>query len=160
MGELRNYLLATAGLLILGGAVQFVRPLQAAPLADVNVIITAANPVPGVAENGDAPESMVITLVKDLDTRGIDLDPVDVSGFRFVWFHGKTDGGEGGGRSFAFRFSTQPGEVGCTITPKKGVNCDGYKPFPPFKWIRVAGPFLHVRVNAGAKTTLQVFLRR
>jgi len=79
-------------------------------------------------------------------------------------------GGEGGGRSFAFRFSTQAGAVnfaapgtqsgGCTITPKKGVICDGIKPFPPFKWIRVAGPFLHMRVNAGAKTTLQVFLRR
>ena len=29
MGKIMNYLLATAGLVILGGAVQFVRPLQA-----------------------------------------------------------------------------------------------------------------------------------
>jgi len=53
MDKLKNYLLATAGLLILAGAVQFVRPLQAEPLAkDVNVVNTAANPVPVVVQKG------------------------------------------------------------------------------------------------------------
>ena len=41
MSRFKNYLLATAGLMILGGAVQFVIPLQAAsPAKDVNVVNT------------------------------------------------------------------------------------------------------------------------
>ena len=41
MGKLRHYLLATAGLVIIGSAVHFVRPLQADPLAkDVNITNT------------------------------------------------------------------------------------------------------------------------
>ena len=50
MSKLKTYLLATAGLVILGGVVQFVRPLQADPLEkDVNV---ANTPLPVVVENG------------------------------------------------------------------------------------------------------------
>jgi len=87
MGRLKNYLLATAGLVILDGAVQFVRPLQADPTArDVNIVNT---PVPVVVENGDADETMVITIAQDLTIGGpIDFDAVDMSGFRFVSFHG------------------------------------------------------------------------
>ncbi len=41
MGKLKYYLLATAGLVIIGSAVHFVRPLQADPLAkDVNITNT------------------------------------------------------------------------------------------------------------------------
>ena len=54
MGKVKNYLLATTGLVILGGAVHFVMPLQAAPPAkDVNVVNMAANPVPVVVQNGN-----------------------------------------------------------------------------------------------------------
>ena len=51
MSKLKNYVLATAGLVILGGAVHFVLPLQAAPpTKDVNVVNT---PLLVVVENGD-----------------------------------------------------------------------------------------------------------
>jgi len=77
MGKLKNYVLATAGLLILGGTVHFVSPLQADPPArDVNIVNT---PVPVVVENGD--ETMVITIAEDFDSGSIELDAVDVGGF-------------------------------------------------------------------------------
>ena len=101
MGMIKNYLLATAGLVILGGAVYFVMPLQAAPPAkEVSVV-----------EYGD----MIITLV-DGQNAAIELDAVDVSGFRYVSFHGKADAVT----NFGFRFSTQAGKLTDDI-PKTGL---------------------------------------
>ena len=86
MGKLKNYLLATAGLVILGGAFHFVMPLQAVP-----------PPFP--------PETMVITLAEDLTTAAItEFDAVDVSGFRFVSFLAK---GNFVGEQLQFRFLSE-----------------------------------------------------
>jgi len=152
MGKVKNYLLATAGLVILGGIVQFVMPLQAAtPAKDVNVINT---PLQVVVENGD--ETMVITLAEDQNST-IEFDAVDTSGFRFVSFLGRTDVNT----NFSFLFSTQAGKFSdaipkthvtvCTIEVADGASCQSHS---------ISGPFLLVRLQGTTNNTLQVFLSR
>jgi len=154
---------------ILGGVVQFVRPLQAVPLAkDVNVTNTAANPVPVVVENGDADETMGITLAEDVTQGGmIDLDAVDVSGFRFMTFHGINFVADS---TFGYRFSTETGkfsdlipktfQASCTIKIESlggGVDCSAST---PHQSIRVTGQFLLVQLRDTNNATLQVLLSR
>jgi len=163
MGKLKNYLLATAGLVILGGAVQLVMPLQAAsPTRDVNIVNTAEDPVPVVVENGNGNDTMVITLAENF-TGTAEFDAVDTSGFRFVSFHG-IDPTPSPPRnpSLVFRFSTSPGKISdfipkttignCSVNTG-GTACNDVIP-------RVAGPFLLVRIQDAINTTLQVFLSR
>jgi len=164
MSKLKNYLLITAGLVILGGAVQFVMPLQADPLAkDVNITNT---PLPVVVENGNADETMVITIVEDLTQGGvIEFDAVDASGFRFVSFHGRTDINT----NFNFRFSTQAGKFSddipknraafCQINSGVGADCFNFQGQNEESF-RVTGPFLLVQLEDAQNTTVQVFLSR
>ena len=101
MKRFNNYLLAIAGLVVFGGAVQFVIPLQAAPPAkDVNVVNT---PLSVVVENGDGDATMVITLGEDLNAT-VEFPAVDVSGFRFVSFLAK---GNFVGEQLQFRFLSE-----------------------------------------------------
>ena len=106
---------------------------------------------------------MVITLGEDVNGENVFFD-VDVSGFRFVSFHSKTDRSA----TLFFRFSTQEGNFndviprtnsfGCNIA-SSGANCqtnDGV----PFHSFRVAGPFLLVQLVDAQNTTVQVFLSR
>ena len=101
MDRIKNYMLGTACLIILFGAVHLVSPLQADPVArDVNIVNT---PVPVVVENGD--ETMVITLADDLTTAAVtEFDAVDTSGFRFVSFLAK---GNFVGEQLQFRFLSE-----------------------------------------------------
>ena len=63
---------------------------------------------------------MVITLAEDLDDEApIELDAVDTSGFRFVSFHGRTDGSS----SLQFRFSTQAGKFSDDIPRTSSFSC-------------------------------------
>jgi len=165
MDKIKNYVLATAGLLILGGAVQFVRPLQADPPAkDVNVVNTSANPVPVVVQNGDADETMIITLAENLTSGPIEFDAVDVSGFRFVTFLAIS----GSRVELRFRFSTQAGKFSDAI-PKTGIStcfltidqAAGCNQSTPLQLSRIAGPFLLVQIlntpEPVIDITLQVF---
>ncbi len=103
MKRFNNYLLAMAGLVILGGVIQFVMPLQAAPRA----------------KDGD--ETMVITLAEDLTEEApIEFDAVDTSGFKFVSFHVKTTSTG----ALRFRFSTQAGKFDDAIPKTNSRICN------------------------------------
>ncbi|MEE8625175.1 MAG: hypothetical protein V3T19_07530 [Acidiferrobacterales bacterium] len=93
MGKFRNYVFAAAGFVILAGAFTIIGPYvdfgHSKPppsVSDVNVVNTPAEPVPVVVQNGDAGETMIITLAENLTLDGnmstSELDAVDTSGFR------------------------------------------------------------------------------
>jgi len=146
MGKLKNYLLATASLLVLVGAITVIGPY-------VNL---------GHSKPPQADDTMVITLAENF-TGTAEFDAVDTSGFRFVSFHG-IDPTPSPPRnpSLVFRFSTSPGKISdfipkttignCSVNTG-GTSCNDVIP-------RVAGPFLLVRIQDALNTTLQVFLSK
>ncbi len=139
-------------------------PVTGILVGDVLVTNTAAEPIPVEVQNGDADETIVITLAENLTTSNpIDFDAVDTSGFRFVTFHVKASGG-----GLRFLFSTQAGKFGDFIPKTTSGKCNlggsGATCSNPSgtgeQLHRIAGPFLLVRLLDGLNTTLQVFLSR
>jgi len=150
MGKLKNYVLATAGLVILGGAFTVI-----GPYVDL-----------GHSKPPQADETTVITLVEDLTQGGItEFDAVDMTGFRFVSFHGRTDINI----IFIFRYSTQSGRFSddipknkaafCQVNSGVGAECFNFQGMHESSF-RVSGPFLLVQLEDAQNTTVQVFLSK
>jgi len=150
MNKLKTYVLATAGLFIIGAAFTVI-----GPYVDL-----------GHSKPPQADETMVITIVEDLTQGGItEFDAVDMTGFRFVSFHGRTDINI----DFNFRFSTQAGRFSddipknrlafCRVNSGVGADCFNFQGMNESSF-RVSGPFLLVQLEDAQNTTVQVFLSR
>jgi len=186
MNKLKNYLLATACLVILVAALTLmggplVQQGQAVPpTQNVTVVNTTENPVPVVVENGDMDGTMVVTLAEGLEFVGaqsFELDPLEVGDFRFVSFLGNRSIDDGV-MLLEFAFSTEPGARFSDAVPKLTLGqCSIRKTGGANQGVtdcriastntdgvhRVAGPFLMVRLtndSGSPMITLKAFLKR